>query len=478
MSLARGAFLFFVFFILGIVGWGAGIPLLILVIITMMASILSLFLFFYTSSRFFLLLSVLVFSVCGGAFYYALWDSYHFEVYLPQYGVEGEIEGRIISSPRTFSWNQVFLIETVSEHIVSVRLNKWYQLSYGDEVVLYGVISPLDEKTQYLKRDKVVGLIANPAVVSVVPSDTFSLRGLLFGFRQRLVDIFHRTLSVNNAALASGILLGQESVSFSREFSDAMKGSGTTHLVALSGFNITILVSAIFVIVGFVLPRRIGIPLALVGIILFVLMTGAEASVVRAAIMGGLVVVAQIFSRIYNFMHAAVAAAWVMLVFNPSLIQYDAGFILSFVALFGIVSLGSVLAERLRVRGGLRSIFKQSFCETVGAQLMVIPILSLLFEQFSVVGVLSNVLILPLIPLTMAVAFVVGMAGLVGHIFAQLGSVILSPLLSLEVWIIEVFGNMPVIKVNMGWVGAVVYYALMVGVLVWIKRYRYGYVGA
>ena len=107
----------------------------------------------------------------------------------------------------------------------------------------------------------------------------------------------------------AGITLG-ERAEFSKEFKEAMSKSGTTHLVALSGYNITILVLAVAYVLNFFASRRLVFWLTLLIIIGFVAMTGAEASVVRAAIMGGIVLLAKRANRLYSFRNAIVIAAF------------------------------------------------------------------------------------------------------------------------------------------------------------------------
>jgi competence protein ComEC len=470
------AFWIFIFFIGGIAFWGFGLSMMGIVIGVATASCMALFLFVYTRVPYWMYVVGLVWMVVVGAWYYQAWTVRHFERDVVMYGLQ-EVSATIISYPRSFGWSQGFLAETDQEHIVSVFVSDWHQFSYGDRVLLSGTLAPLDDDLIYLKKDRVVGIMDNPAVVASAPMNGFSIKKVLYGVRERFSSVFSHTLSRDHASLASGILLGKDSAFFSYEFKEAMKNSGTTHLVALSGFNVTVLINGVFLLLTFVMSKRRGALVALCGVVIFVVMTGAEASVVRAALMGSLLVVAQLSSRLFSFPHAAAVAGFVMLLFNPSLLQYDVGFLLSFVALFGIVSLGSSLSVLLRANEGWWAWSKKAFCETVSAQMMVLPIIAFSFHSFSLWGVLSNVLILSLIPFTMGVGFVVGVAGLIAPVFSSLLSFVLAPLLWLEVLVIRVFGGLPLFEIGIGWVAVVGYYLVMLVVVKIIQRKAswYGY---
>ena len=476
MKVHQIAFWIFIFFIGGIALWGFGWSLAGIVVGVATASCMALFLFVYTGVSRWIYVVGLVWMVVVGAWYYHAWTVRHFEQNAVVYGPQ-ELSTTIISYPRSFGWSQGFLAETEQGHIISVFVSDWYQFSYGDNVLLSGTLAPLDDDSLYLRKDMAVGMINNPAVLASESMEGFSLKKTLYHVREKFSSVFSHTLSRDHASLASGILLGKDSAFFSYELKEAMKNSGTTHLVALSGFNVTVLINGVFLLLTFVMSKRRGALVALCGVVIFVVMTGAEASVVRAALMGSLLVVAQLSSRLFSFSQAAAGAGCVMLLFNPSLLQYDVGFLLSFVALFGIVSLGSSLSVLLRASEGWWAWSKKAFCETVSAQMMVLPILVFSFHSFSLWGVLSNVLILSLIPFTMGVAFVVGLAGLVAPVLPSLLSFILTPLLWLEVLIIRVFGGLPLFEVGVGWVAVVGYYlvALVVVKIIQRKAFWYGY---
>jgi len=210
---------------------------------------------------------------------------------------------------------------------------------------------------------------------------------------------------------------------------------------------------------------------AVIGIVLFVLMTGAPSSAVRAGIMGGLVIWAMKEGRLAHSTNAIMLAAAVMLLINPLLLRYDAGFQLSFLATLGIIWLYPLFEKNFW--GSEANIFKETILMTVAAQFFVLPILLNSFEKLSIVSPFANLLILPAIPYIMLGGFVAGMAG---FIFVPLGKLIgFIPyiLLKLELLIIQWLANFSWASLeikNFGWIHISVYYGLLLAALILYNR--------
>jgi len=178
-----------------------------------------------------------------------------------------------------------------------------------------------------------------------------------------------RFLPFEEAAFLSGLTLGGRS-DFSKNFKEAMKKSGTTHLVALSGYNITIIAWAMANFFAFFFKRKKVFALTTMAIIGFVIMTGAEASVTRAAVMGMLILLASQVGRIYDVRNALMLAGLVMVLLNPKILTYDLGFQFSFLALMGIVYLKPAIQKFFNISEdtGFLSL-KDHFLNTTAAQI-------------------------------------------------------------------------------------------------------------
>jgi len=233
---------------------------------------------------------------------------------------------------------------------------------------------------------QIEGIIESPRSIADMPTAAFPkikvvARHKGFWLREKLIDLktsllsqFQRTLPAEEAALLGGITLGSQA-GFTKEFKKQMALSGTTHLVALSGYNISILVLAVARVFGSFLSRRKTFYITTIIILLFVLMVGFGASVVRAAIMGFLALLAKEAGRIYSMRNAVVLTASGMAIVNPAVLTHDAGFQLSFVSLLGIVYLSRAIKQALRLDDEDILGLRETALMTLSAQLAVIPII-------------------------------------------------------------------------------------------------------
>lgn len=236
--------------------------------------------------------------------------------------------------------------------------------------------------------------------------------GHLVELKERYLQSLGRVFPEPAAGFIAGLLVGGRGV-VSDAWRSALNATGTTHLIALSGFNVTI-------IAGFILLalQRFGIPrrwhAAVIGAILFVFVitVGAGASIVRAAIMGMLVVIARQSGRFSISRNAIAATAVLMLLIDPTLLAADVGFQLSFLATLGIVYLYPVFVEWTADLPNPLEV-KDALLMALAAEIFVTPLMLYDFDRFSVVSPFVNMLVVPPVPLIMLFGFLGGLGGLV-----------------------------------------------------------------
>ena len=246
--------------------------------------------------------------------------------------------------------------------------------------------------------------------------------------------------------------MGNRSSPVSSTLREDLQKSGTSHLVALSGYNITIIIKSLMVALGLAsFTRRFRFPLALIIVAFFVLMVGAQASIVRAALMGVIILLASESERLYSARNAIALTAFFMALWNPFVLAYDIGFQLSFAALLGIIYLKPAI-ERLLHMSRAKGFFswREHMITTVSAQFAVLPLLLFHFESFSVAGFFTNVLILPVIPHTMFLSFITGVAGFVSGVLASSIGFLLHAILTYELTIIQFFAKIEFLRYNGG----------------------------
>ncbi len=290
------------------------------------------------------------------------------------------------------------------------------------------------------------------------------IREGLLDFKRSVISQFKEFLPSESAALLSGLTLGWRG-DFTDEFKKEMSLSGTTHMVALSGYNITILVIVVAGIFGYWLPRRMTFWLTSFVILFFILMVGAEPSVVRAAIMGFLALFAKEAGRRYSARNAMALTAAAMALADPEIIS-DVGFILSFLSLAGIIWLEPALADFFNIGSGQKSFmsWRENALTTLSAQLAVAPVLIMVFGNFSLTSILANVLILEFIPLTMLLGFSLAVLGWIFYYSGFLISLLENILLQYELGIIKLFAglNVPVLPGFGSWIFSGIYYLALI----------------
>jgi competence protein ComEC len=227
--------------------------------------------------------------------------------------------------------------------------------------------------------------------------------------RRWLLDGLLRTVPEPEASLGAGILLGVRA-GVDPDIRDAFAVAGLSHVVAISGWNVAIVVALIAAGTRRLRERlgpRLPAVLALAAVAGYVALVGASPAVVRAALMAGGLIIARVGGSPAHAASALMAAVTVMLLVTPAAL-WDIGFQLSALATAGLIVLaGSIEARLGRWPGWVRV----PVALTLAAQAATLPVLLATFEQVSLIAPLANVLVVPLIPAVMAGAAVAAVTG-------------------------------------------------------------------
>lgn len=279
---------------------------------------------------------------------------------------------------------------------------------YGDRVVVDGKLTEAKnfgdfDYQSYLRRYNIYAVIGYPTKILILKSNglnpaKFGLLKIKQGFVNRLSELLREP----QTSLALGILLGGHG-SLPQNIVNDFNATGTSHIIAVSGFNITIIVTALASL-AYLLGRKQSFWLATLTIIGFVIITGATASVVRAAIMGFLLLLALNIGRQYSIVPSLFFAGLIMLIINPKILYWDVGFQLSFAATLGIVYFMPVL-EKLSVKLPPLLGAKTLILTTLSAIAATLPIILYNFGTLSLSAPVVNVLVLPVVPFAMLFGF-------------------------------------------------------------------------
>ncbi len=380
------------------------------------------------------------------------------------------VEGNIISFPESKGETVVFDLATESiqkesiETNIRVTLRIPQDLFRGDKVALSGKLEePLEDGDfsykQYLSLKKVHSTM-NVTEVEVLNQSLKGIGSLLNRLRVKIQHHISLRYTSETGGFLEGLLLGRK-YGLSEELSLAFKRTGLSHIIAISGYNITLVITIMGSLFGF-LGRYLKISVSIIAVILFTIFVGAEASVVRACLMGLISLMALSFGRQSFVWSTLLWAVVIMNFWEPRTLLFDVGFQLSVAATAGVVGWSKKMVEFFSFLPNLLGI-RESFALTIAAQITTIPVLLYHFQAISLTSPIANVVIAPFIPYAMMFGFfelLVSFIPVISHIL----SFVTSALLNLVIWISQFFSKLPfgyIEGIRMGIWGVVGYYAIL-----------------
>jgi competence protein ComEC len=386
---------------------------------------------------------------------------------------------------------------------VLIRTNRFPGYFYGDKLVVVGgfkkqVINSF--LTQYFAFFPTIQKIEEEQ--NLVSQKNF-IR-LLLKTRGQVEQNLNQLLPEPQASLLLGVVFGVKS-QMPENFWQNLRKTGTLHLVVASGQNVVMVTGFLMNSLVWFSKRRGAILITFLGIIIYVLMVGAEAPAVRAGLMAMMIFMGQLLGREGNQGKFLLLTAMVMLLISP-LMLFDIGFQLSFAATAGIIwiypmlksktfcsssenfdSVSDSLANKrtfLNKDFGARKVkphkicwtchvlmgvfslplLGEAFLVTISAQLATLPLLLVNFGQFSWLSPLVNSLILPTIPIVMALGIILSGLSFVSRLLSQLLAWFIWPFLTWFVKVVDFFGQLPIGNWEVGkisWWWMVGYYLLL-----------------
>ena len=343
-----------------------------------------------------------------------------------------------------------------ADGLLLVRASNNQTFHYGDRLRLRGKLQTPPENEEFSYRDYLAGQhihsYMSSAEVTVLPGRGGNpISSALYAIKDQSLTNIYRMFPDPESSLLAGILLGVDT-GLTRELQQAFKNTGTAHIIAISGFNISIIAGIFFAFFSRFFGERRGAVVAILGIALYTFVVGADAAVVRAAIMGSLALFAKQVGRRQFALNTLLAVALVMNLWNPLLI-WDVGFQLSFFATLGLILYAdpfSQFADRV-----LRGIFPASAAErfaelfsefvllTLAAQLTTIPIMAYHFQRISLVSFIANPFILPAQPAVMILGGLSVLLSLIWFPLGQLMAWVVWPFVVYTIRMVEIFDRVP-----------------------------------
>lgn len=281
----------------------------------------------------------------------------------------------------------------------------WPRYLPGDFVRIKGNLKQLDLPPagygrQLYKQN--IFVQADFAEVSKV-KDSFSFRRLLQIISNRLKETINWSAPEPSASLLNGILLNRTE-GMPKELTDKFSLLGLTHIIAISGSHLVIIMAILTeLLIFFGCSRTRSFWPATSSLIFYVILVGAPASAVRSVIMAVVVLYAKQIGRLSESLNILLLTAAGMALLNPKIVLYDVGFQLSFLAVVGLAYFSPLLIRMFRGRL-LPDSLKEILAATLSAQILTYPLLIFYFGNFSVYSLPANLLILPTVPFLMVLS--------------------------------------------------------------------------
>ncbi len=371
-------------------------------------------------------------------------------------GAKVELRGIIVDAPDVRVFNQHIIIKPLNQksNILAV-IPKEIEVLYGDEVVVTGNLeSPENFITQsgkefnykrYLSNKDIYFIIKNAEVKIISSSNNSWIKSNLFKLRNAFMKNIERVISPPESDLAGGLILGLQG-GFNNNQKNAFISTGIIHIVALSGYNITIVADGVMNVFGLIFSEVVAISLGVFVIILFIIMTGAAETSIRAGVMAFIMLLGRMTGRKYEAGRALLVAALLMIAYDVRVVT-DMSFQLSFLATFGVLFITpKVIGWYYFVT--MRFKLRELISTTTAATISVLPILLHSTGIFSLVSLPVNILILPFIPVTMFFSFATGAIGFISPTLSLPLALIADFLLSYMLRVIHLFAELSFASIN------------------------------
>lgn len=328
-------------------------------------------------------------------------------------GKRVQLECRVAKMPEIRRDKQQVVLEVEGQgplhgHKILAFVSAYGEYGYGDKVALSGkLLRPENfddfDYRSYL-RSQGIFMVSYYPDIEEAGGRGKGFTASIYAFRRKSSDALNRIMPSPQSGIVSAMILGTRSAE-TETVMEKFNQTGTSHVIAVSGYHLVVVIAALmFLMLGAGINRGKAFYLAVLGIVLYVLLSGSSASAVRSGIMAFVFLLAEKVGRGKNVWNALIFSATAMVFANPHILRHDIGFQLSFLSTLGLVAILPFFQHRMRALpscGGIKEIFQM----TAAAQLAVLPVLIYNFGRFSLLSFLANVLILPSVPILMGLGF-------------------------------------------------------------------------
>lgn len=372
------------------------------------------------------------------------------------------IKGYVISEPEIKGAKVSYVISTeevtlkgekmqINGQIRLTTLNDTDFIQYGREIEVYGRLNIPKGKTNpgafdfknYLNQSKISATVfANERNIKIKDgyNGNFAVKYGL-ALRDSIIGVINKSLPPSQASLLNAILLGYKS-GLGEDVERMFRGAGLAHVIVVSGMHVGYILLGLVVFFRKCRLKRTFANIIIIAVLWgYALITGLGPSVVRAVIMASVFLTGQIIKREADALNSISFAAFIILLYNPALL-FSVGFQLSFISTISIILFYKNILKLLTNR-----IFPQYLTDvislTLSAQIGVLPVIAFYFNEISLVAVISNVLIAPVIGIITILGMAMAVLGQVHILFSLLIGLCNNTLLSFVLFVSDKTSGLP-----------------------------------
>lgn len=394
---------------------------------------------------------------------------------LSKFNGKGQIvlTGTINSEPDIRDTSQIIKVK-VSDSTILVTTKRYPEYKYLDQVKITGKLeTPMVAENfnykNYLLKDHIYSVMAFPKIEVVSTKHQYNIFSYIYEkilfCKQKLRDSIQHNFLPPQSSILEGTILGDNGA-MTNDLKNKLNITGLRHIISVSGTHIVILSEIIMILllaVGF--WRGQAFYIAIIFISIFIVLTGLPASGIRAGIMGGTYLFSQKIGRQSMSSRLIVLACAIMLLINPLLLFYDAGFQLSFLAVAGLIYLEPFIKILIKkITKDKAENLVSVISTTLAAQIFTLPIMIYNFGNMSFVSPITNLLVSPIVYWLMVSGFLVSVAGIFSNTLGYILSIPCWLLLTYFVKVIDFFSQPWAMKTleKVSWVWLIILYLIII----------------
>ncbi len=328
-------------------------------------------------------------------------------------------QGIIIAPPDTRIDHQKIKIQTtqllkpINKKIsgyVLIKTQLYPSYQYGDEIELTSFLIQPEaiedfKYDKYLAKDKIYSLGYGANVKLIKKNQANPILQIIYNLRQNISSQINKIWPEPTASFVNSILLGYKRA-MSEDIKEEFRRAGVSHIIVISGLHITLITLLLSkILYSLNINRKKQLPIILIILTIFAILSGFSASTIRASIMGLIVLFSQNIGRNIQKYLILIYTAVIILLINPLLLFYDLGFQLSFLATIGLIYLSPIFKNLFRFLPNRMEI-QSTFISSFSAIIMTLPLTIYQFKTISLLAPIANLFVLPMIPILMLFGFI------------------------------------------------------------------------